>query len=126
MRLNQVTVPARDIPASVAFYKALGLVQIVDAPHYARFEMPDCEATFSVLAEEGLAPGVEIFFEVDDVDAAVAALKAKGIQFEHEPEDQTWLWREARLFDPAGNRLVIYHAGDNRRAPPWRVEPASD
>jgi catechol 2,3-dioxygenase-like lactoylglutathione lyase family enzyme len=41
MRLNQVTVPARDIEQSVAFYQTLGLRLIVKSPHYARFELPD-------------------------------------------------------------------------------------
>jgi hydroxymethylpyrimidine/phosphomethylpyrimidine kinase len=35
--------------------------------------------------------------------------------------DQRWLWREAYLRDPAGNVLCIYHAGTNRRFPPWRI-----
>ncbi|MEJ0043657.1 MAG: VOC family protein [Rhizomicrobium sp.] len=48
MRLNQVTVPALDVAASIAFYKTLGLRLIVESPHYARFELPDGEATFSI------------------------------------------------------------------------------
>ena len=43
--------------------------------------------------------------------------------FDSGPEDQTWLWREAWLRDPDGNRLCLYHAGNNRRFPPWRVKP---
>ena len=38
MELNQVTLSVTDIPRAVAFYKLLGFKQIVDAPHYARFE----------------------------------------------------------------------------------------
>src|SRR3546814_10898812 len=38
--LNQITLPAHDYAASVAFYKQMGLKQIVDSPGngYARFE----------------------------------------------------------------------------------------
>ena len=38
--LNQITVPATDYGASVAFYRQLGLRLIVDSPDngYARFE----------------------------------------------------------------------------------------
>src|SRR3546814_15380119 len=38
--LNQITLPARDYAASVAFYKQMGLTQIVPGPdnRYARFE----------------------------------------------------------------------------------------
>ena len=32
MELNQITLPTIDYDASVAFYKALGLVKIVDSP----------------------------------------------------------------------------------------------
>ncbi|MDH3811648.1 MAG: VOC family protein, partial [Gammaproteobacteria bacterium] len=30
-------------------------------------------------------------------------------------------WREACLRDPAGNVICIFHGGENRRYPPWRV-----
>jgi catechol 2,3-dioxygenase-like lactoylglutathione lyase family enzyme len=126
MRLNQVTVPARDIEQSVAFYQTLGLRLIVKCPHYARFELPDGEATFSIhLSDdvEGAARGAQIYFECADLDARVAALKAEGIVFDTGPVDQNWLWREAWLSDPAGVRLCFYHAGENRRYPPWRITP---
>jgi catechol 2,3-dioxygenase-like lactoylglutathione lyase family enzyme len=125
MRLNQVTVPALDVERSIAFYLALGLRLIVQSPHYARFELPDGEATFSVhltADAAGAAKGASVYFECDDLDARVAALKAKGIVFDTEPTDQTWLWREAWLSDPAGVKLCFYKAGDNRRYPPWRVK----
>ena len=123
MDLNQVTVPCRDYDASVAFYTTLGLRQIVASPpRYARFETPG-GATFSLHAiDEDVVDQIVVYFEVDDVDATVAELREKGIQFEHDPVDQQWLWREAYVIDPAGNRLCIYSAGENRRFPPWRVE----
>jgi hydroxymethylpyrimidine/phosphomethylpyrimidine kinase len=48
-------------------------------------------------------------------------LKARGLVFDRDPTDQTWLWREAHVKDPAGNSVCIYHAGENRRYPPWRI-----
>lgn len=124
MRLNQVTVAATDIAASIAFYQTLGLKLIVKADHYARFELPEGGSTFSLhLSEAGPdANGARIYFECDALDATVAALKAKGIVFESDPADQRWLWREASLRDPAGNALCLYHAGENRTHPPWRIE----
>ena len=123
MELNQVTLPTIDYDASVAFYKALGLIQIVDSPpRYARFET-DSGATLSVHAVDDLAEatGVTIYFEVEDVDARVRELEAEGLVFESQPVDQRWLWREAYLRDPAGNVICIFHGGENRRYPPWRV-----
>lgn len=128
MDLNQVTLPCRDYDASVRFYRALGLRQIVDSPpRYARFETPG-GATLSIHAAADVAvpSGVVVYFEVDDVDATVDELVAAGIEFDTRPADERWLWREARLADPAGNELCIYHAGENRRFPPWRVDDSDD
>ena len=52
----------------------------------------------------------------------VIELKAKGVAFESDPEDMSYLWRVARLRDPAGNLIALYHAGKNRLNPPWRVK----
>ena len=48
MRLNQVTLPAKDLVASIAFYQTLGLVLIVENDHYARFENPSDNSTLSL------------------------------------------------------------------------------
>jgi catechol 2,3-dioxygenase-like lactoylglutathione lyase family enzyme len=124
MDLNQVTVPATDVAASVAFYRTLGLRLIVDSvPRYARFECPDGQSTFSVHRVER-APdtsGLTVYFECRDLDETVNRLQAAGLVFDSGPEDQRWLWREARLRDPAGNEVCLYTAGNNRRFPPWRI-----
>lgn len=117
-RLNQVTVPMA--AGSEDFYRTLGLTQIVatDDGHYARFEAAG-GATLSV--EAGAAP--TIFFECEDLDAEVARLQAAGVAFDQLPLEQEWLWREARLTDPAGNAVCLYQADENRRFPPWRLRP---
>lgn len=126
MRLNQVMVSARDLDASIGFYQALGLRLIVKSEDYARFECPDGESTFSLHLEPGTRGVSEtlIYFEDDDLDGLVTRLKAKGIVFEADPVDQRWLWREAYVRDPAGNRVCLFHAGRNRQYPPWRLEKA--
>jgi len=126
MRLNQVTAAAADLDASIAFYRLLGLKLIVRSPEYARFELPRGEATFSLHVTQAEIPrehAPKLYFEVSSVelDALVGRLKQAGIDFDSEPVMQRWLWREAWLRDPAGNRLCLYHAGDNRRFPPWRL-----
>lgn len=118
MRLNQVTVGVTDYEAAVDFYQRLGLTQIVHSPpRYARFETPGGE-TFSIHLVEEVKSSTIIYFEVDDVDAFVSAL---DLPLLHQPVDQQWQWREARLADPSGNEICIYHAGDIRRFPPWRI-----
>jgi catechol 2,3-dioxygenase-like lactoylglutathione lyase family enzyme len=123
MRLNQVTVGCVDYADSCAFYEALGLLRIVDAPpRYARFETPTGE-TLSIHAMDVVVSTTVVYFEVDDVDAAIAAIKLKGLRIDTQPTDEHWLWREARILDPAGNLICLYHAGENRRFPPWRINP---
>lgn len=124
MNLNQITVPSQDLHKSIPFYKKLGLKLIVEAlPHYARFQCPDGDATFSLHQTNELpsGEGIYVYFECENLDASVENLKQKGIQFDLEPTDQRWLWREARLKDVDGNQLILYHAGENRLNPPWRI-----
>jgi catechol 2,3-dioxygenase-like lactoylglutathione lyase family enzyme len=124
MNLNQVTLPSTDIERSVAFYHTLGFRLIVRKfPTYARFECPVGGSTFSLdqVASVPQGPAPIVYFECADVETTYRALCARGITFEAPPVDQPWLWREAHLRDPDGNRLCLYHAGENRRHPPWRL-----
>lgn len=124
MNLNQITVPSQDLNKSIPFYEKLGLKLIVKAlPHYARFECPDGNSTFSLHQRDKLptGDGIYVYFECENLDEQVASLKAQGIEFDLEPTDQTWLWREARLKDLDGNQLILFYGGENRLNPPWRV-----
>lgn len=131
MRLNQITIPCVDYRESVAFYRALGLVQIVDAPpRYARFESENGDgATLSLHAVDAATgsmagAGTVIYFDHDSAEALdrhVRELKEQGIGFDTMPTDQRWGWREARLTDPAGTEVCLMFAGRNRRFPPWRI-----
>ncbi|MEN9659457.1 MAG: hypothetical protein RL571_2922 [Pseudomonadota bacterium] len=125
MNLNQVTVPAIDIATSVVFYQSLGLELIVSSPHYARFVCPEGGASFSVHLAASPLPAAHaiIYFETSNLDEKALQLQAAGLRFIQEPKDETWLWREARLLDPAGNIICLYWAGENRLNPPWRIKP---
>ena len=127
MNLNQVTVPVTNVEDAIVFYEKLGLKLIVKAlPHYARFECPDGNTTFSLHQVEEMPTGAVawIYFERGDLDEYVQQLAARGIHFEELPTDKPWLWREARLKDPDGNQLIIYYAGVNRKDPPWKLKEA--
>ena len=122
MDLNQITLPAVNLAASVEFYTRMGFTQIVDSPDYARFECPLGDATFSLHRSDLPAgAGVVVYFEHPDLDALCADLEQRGFDFDSAPRDERWLWREARLRDPSGNVLCLYRAGDNRKHPPWRI-----
>jgi predicted enzyme related to lactoylglutathione lyase len=123
MNLNQVTVTMPDLDDGWNFYCALGLVPIVDArPDYVRFLCPDGGSTFSLHRGSEVGGGTTVYFECADLDTTFEKLTAAGIKFSTPPEDQSWLWREAELFDAGGNRLLLYFAGANRIDPPWRIQ----
>lgn len=123
MNLNQVMLPATDVERSAGFYRTLGFVQIVSSlPSYARFECPG-GATLSLHQVTSIVQdsGVIVYFECEDLDATCRELAERRIPFDSMPTDRPWLWREAYVRDPDGNVLCLYHAGANRRFPPWRL-----
>src|SRR5262245_12168639 len=125
MRLNHAHVGVTQMERSVDFYRRLGLKQIVADEGYARFELPDGDATFSLhLLEPGApapVPTGAVHFECDDLEDRVRALEADGFEFLMRPTDMPYLWREAILADPDGNQIYLYRAGENRLNPPWRL-----
>jgi catechol 2,3-dioxygenase-like lactoylglutathione lyase family enzyme len=124
LNLNQITILVKDVEKSIEFYQKLGLNLIVSSlPKYARFECLDGETTFSLhQSYEKVNASTWIYFETKNLDTDVKKLIDSGIEFETLPTEQTWLWKEARLKDLDGNQLIIYHAGNNRKNPPWRID----
>jgi hydroxymethylpyrimidine/phosphomethylpyrimidine kinase len=126
VHLNEVTVAARDYEASCSFYLDLGFTQIVTAPpRYASFEAPN-GATFSFHADEASPSGTVIFFETEAIGELFEDLKERSAVLIAPPQDQSWLWREARVEDPAGNMICFYSAGPNWRFPPVAAEGHGD
>lgn len=127
MNFNQVTLAVHDINLAVDFYKALGLTQIVGNEHYARFSFPDGDATFSIYLDtdkKGLDCRGVIYFEHEELEQLVESLKSKDIVFSQELTMQSYLWKEAALSDPSGNKIKLYWAGENRLNPPWKLKIA--
>jgi len=125
MNLNQVTIYSEKPVETVEFFEKLGLRRIVDSlPRYARLECPDGESTLSIHIAKDLktASNIVLYFECEDLDARVEQLKAVGLIFDENPSDRDWLWREAYLKDPNGNKICLFYAGENRKNPPWRVK----
>lgn len=124
MNLNQVTIFSEKTVETVDFFRKLGLKLIVDSlPRYARLECPDGESTLSIQFEnESITTNnIVLYFECESLDTTVADLKSQGLVFDEDPSDRTWLWRQAYLKDPNGNKICLFYAGDNRKNPPWRV-----
>ncbi len=129
MNLNQVTIYTAKPLETAEFFTKLGLILIVDSlPRYARFECPDGDSTLSIQHAETRAAGsvseqsIVLYFECDDLDGEVTRLKSLGLDFDEDPTDRDWLWRQAYLRDPNDNRICLFRAGENRKNPPWRVK----
>lgn len=125
MNLNQVTIYSNKPTESLEFYQKLGLRLIVDsAPRYVRLECPDGHSTLSIheTDDESINSKIVLYFECENLDDEVKRLKDLGLTFDQELIDQTWLWREAYLKDPDGNKIILFFAGENRLNPPWRVK----
>jgi len=125
MNLNQVTIHSECPVETVEFFEKLGLRRIVDSlPRYARLECPDGESTLSVNIADRINQNesITLYFECDNLDAEVERLKELGLTFDEDSTDHPWLWRQAYLKDPNGNKICLFHAGENRKNPPWRVK----
>lgn len=126
MNLNQVTIYTDKPLETAEFFGKLGLVLIVDSlPRYARLECPDGDSTLSIQessAESSSRGTIVLYFECEELDRTVDDLKSKGLVFDEDPSDRPWLWRQSYLKDPNGNRICLFHAGENRKNPPWRVK----
>jgi len=119
---NQLTISCHKFDETCAFYKRLGLLQIVSSPEkgYAWFEAPN-GTTLSIHRAKEEASAMVIYFERANLDAWCKSLLAKDVVFDQMPQDESWGWREARLRDPSGNQICLYWAGEFRRFPPWRI-----
>ena len=124
MNLNQVTIYSKLPVETVEFFEKLGLRRIVDSlPRYARLECPDGESTLSVNIDDAAITtnNIVLYFECSNLDAEVERLKSLSLTFTQDPTDEPWLWRQAYLLDPNGNKICLFKAGENRKNPPWRV-----
>jgi catechol 2,3-dioxygenase-like lactoylglutathione lyase family enzyme len=123
MDLNQITLDVSNVERSARFYETLGLRRIVwSPPRYARFECQSGSTTLSLhLADPPIASGAALYFETEDVAAKLADLQQAGVMFDGPPVLQAWRWLEVWTSDPDGRRICLYHAGPDRRFPPWRV-----
>ena len=105
-----------DVDRSVAFYEALGLQVIRRWHDWVQLGRGDSLLTLQGDAHAVAGPhyftpniarhprgtGVEVAFEVDDVDAAYAAAQAAGADIVRPIQDRDWKARDFRIADPDG------------------------
>ena len=96
-----------DAEADRAFLRdVLGLAHVDSGGGWLIFQLPPAE----VAVHPAESPGaVELYLVCDDIDATVADLGARGVEFEGAVSDQGW-GRLATIRLPGGGRLGIYEA----------------
>ena len=110
--IGQILVPVTDVDRAVAFYRdKLGMAFLFAYPGMGFFDAGGVRLFLGV--PEGAQPTgpVTIYYRVDDLDAAVAALESRGVAFDHRPHvvhrtDTAELWM-ASLTDPDANPVVL-------------------
>lgn len=115
-RINNINLLVRDVQAAKTFYTTvLGLAEPEERggpPTMALLLAGGCTISLQDADAMGLAPaaceGIELGFEVEDVDAAWQAMQAAGAEVLGEPVDQSF-GRTFDARDPDGHRLVIFH-----------------
>jgi catechol 2,3-dioxygenase-like lactoylglutathione lyase family enzyme len=112
-RIGQIAINVKDLDRAVAFYRdVLGMRPLFQAPRLAFF---DCGGIRIMLSPpetpEFDHPGSVLYYKVDDIQAAHATLRGRGVAFEREPHLITRLpdhdlWM-AFCRDPEGNVLAL-------------------
>jgi len=112
-RIHQISMRVHDVDRAVRFYRdALGVPFLFAAPPQLAFF--DCGGVRLMLStpEPGFDhPGSVLYFAVDDIAEAHAALKTRGVVFNTEPhkvatlaDREVWL---ADFKDSEGNTLAL-------------------
>lgn len=111
--IGQVSHAVRDIDTAVAFFRdTLGLKHLYTFGQLAFFDCDGTRLFIDALPEAQSTGHSVLYFSVPDIQAATAALRARGVAFQGEPhlihrhEDGTEEWM-AFFADPEGNTLAL-------------------
>ncbi len=121
MKFKNVLIAVRDIERSKAFYREVFGEEVVE--DYGINVVLGCglslQQDFDWLAcvpKESVhyqSHAMELYFEAEDIEAAVAGFQARGdIRFVHPLKTYGWQQRVARIYDPDGHILEIGESMD--------------
>jgi predicted enzyme related to lactoylglutathione lyase len=115
LRVAHITIYGRDLRRMIEFYRdtlGLPLLAADEAFGYARVDggsvaigLGAGEPNPDLGVHVGIHTGIS--FSVPDVDAAYAALTAKGVTFSMPPTRQGWGGYRAMFLDPDGNVIQL-------------------
>ncbi|WP_330281028.1 VOC family protein [Streptomyces sp. NBC_00588] len=91
------------------FYGLLGFREVMDLGWIMTLASPSSPmAQVSVMSEDRTAPVVpDMSVEVDDVDAAYAAMRESGAEIVHPLQDEEWGVRRFFVRDPNGRVINV-------------------
>ena len=110
--IGQILVPVTDVERAVAFYRdQLGIRYLFGFPGIAFLDAGGIRLYLAAPEQPGFAGRSTIYFRVPDIDAAVAALEARGVGFHDRPhvvhdDGTTRLWM-CFTSDPDGNNVGL-------------------
>jgi len=110
--IGQIAIGVRDLARSREFYQnALGMKFLFDAGQMAFFQCGTIRLMLGASEQEASPATTILYFKVEDIQAAHAALLAKGVPFSQAPhlvarmpDHELWI---AFLTDPDGNPLAL-------------------
>jgi len=112
-RIGQLSINARDLPRAVRFYQeALGLRLLFQVPKMAFFQCGEVRLMLALPeTPEFDRPSSILYFRVEDIQGAWAAMTGRGVRFDapphavHKAQDhELWL---AFFRDGEGNLLAL-------------------
>jgi catechol 2,3-dioxygenase-like lactoylglutathione lyase family enzyme len=111
-KVGVVMLGVQNVARSLAFYRdQLGLKVQHEIPGFAFLDagaVTLCLSEPAAKARGQIAGAGEVVFSVENVSAAYQALRAKAVQFTHEPRNVTPTSKAANFDDPDGNHLSIF------------------
>ncbi len=113
-RIEQVSIPVRDLARSTAFYRdLLGMKLLFEVPpQLAFFDCDGVRLALSIASDPMYEPpGSIVYYRVTDIDTAHAELERRGVEFLRGPHlvarlDAIEVWM-AFFEDTEGNTLAI-------------------
>jgi predicted enzyme related to lactoylglutathione lyase len=111
LKFDHLRLPVSDLDRSRAWYlQTLGLTVEFEVPDRQSVALQDGEG-FTIFLQQVPTPvtpkGCALWFQVDDVDATVAAWTTRGVQFGHGPQKTYWGYG-AELVDPDGYLIRLW------------------
>jgi DNA-binding transcriptional ArsR family regulator/catechol 2,3-dioxygenase-like lactoylglutathione lyase family enzyme len=108
LELTSVMLYVSSVPKAVSFYTTCGFDLVRDDEGLARMGAPGGgELLLHPVSDDGSvdAPGINLYFQVPDLDGHYDRLCDAGIEFDFPPTDMAWGRRHAYLRDPDGHTL---------------------